>query len=473
MKDKRVKVIGVGGNGCQMINYLSKIRVDNLYTIAIDTDVNTLIATNAHKRLLIGENLVKGQGTSGNFEIGSISAEESSEEIRGVLSDSEIIFVIAGLGGGVGTGAGPIIASMAYDAGIITIGALSYPFNFEGKSRIRAAQIGIQKFTNGTNALIVVSNEDYLETNELSAKDTLETFKNIFCMNVIGLTDLVTIPGLINLDKNDIRGALEKWKSASIGYGYATGTNRVNIAVQNAIQKMAGQLKLENSKSIIFSITGGPSLSLFEVNEVAHIIREKTQAEDFIFGAIIDPALEDTMQITIFATGEQGIENNIPIATTSFSKTSHNEGAFISKRQIKVFLCHSSNDKTTVRKLYQRLFSRSSIDVWLDEARLLPGENWNHEITKAVKDSDIVIVCLSKNSVSKEGYIQREIKLALDIADEKPEGTIFIVPLKLEECEVPDRLSNWQWVNYYEDGSFNLLIKSLRKRAETLGITFD
>src|SRR5690606_23764285 len=134
--------------------------------------------------------------------------------------------------------------------------------------------------------------------------------------------------------------------------------------------------------------------------------------------------------ITILATGEHEKENSSDIISTDSSNVILDEGLSTSKRRIKVFLCHSSDDKTTVRKLYQRLFSRRSVDVWLDEARLLPGENWNYEIIKAVKDSDIVIVCLSQNSISKEGYIQKEIKHALDVADEKPEGTIFIIPLK-------------------------------------------
>lgn len=473
MKGKRIKVVGVGNNGCQTIHQLSKIIVDEIYTIAIDTDIKTLIETNANKRLLIGGNLAKSQGTSGNIEIGTMAAEESSEEIKEVLLDSEIVFIVAGLGGGVGSGAGPIIASIAQETNAITIGAVSNPFSFEGKSRITTAHIGLQRFISNISTLVVVSNDEYLRSNGLSAKDTLHTFNNIFCRNVIGLTDLMTSSGLINLDKNDIREAIQKWKSASMGYGYARGTNRVNVAVQNAMEKVIGQLKLENTKSIIFSITGGSNLSLFEVNEAAQIIREKTQTENLIFGAMIDSALEDKVQITILATGEHEKENSFDIISTDSSNVILDEGLSTSKRRIKVFLCHSSDDKTTVRKLYQRLFSRRSVDVWLDEARLLPGENWNYEIIKAVKDSDIVIVCLSQNSISKEGYIQKEIKHALDVADEKPEGTIFIIPLKLEECQVPQRLNNWQWVNYYENGSFNLLIKSLRKRAEALGIDFD
>jgi len=140
------------------------------------------------------------------------------------------------------------------------------------------------------------------------------------------------------------------------------------------------------------------------------------------------------------------------------------------RRELQVFLCHSSGDKPAVKRLYQRLIAERGIAPWLDEEKLLPGENWGLEIKRAVKTADIVIVCLSRGSVNKEGYVQKEIKQALDIADEKPEGTIFVVPLKLETCDVPERLSTWQWVNYYEEGAYNKLLLSLRKRAHTLGI---
>jgi hypothetical protein len=147
--------------------------------------------------------------------------------------------------------------------------------------------------------------------------------------------------------------------------------------------------------------------------------------------------------------------------------------ADLPEQQLRVFLCHSSSDKPIVRELYQRLNAKKGIDPWLDEVKLLPGVEWDAEITKAVKESDVVIVCLSQSSINKEGYVQKEIRRALDIAEEKPDGTIFIIPLKLEECTVPDRLSKWQWVNYFENGSFDRLINSLKKRAESKGIKIE
>lgn len=139
-------------------------------------------------------------------------------------------------------------------------------------------------------------------------------------------------------------------------------------------------------------------------------------------------------------------------------------------RQLKVFLCHSSSDKPIVRDLYQKLAARKNIDPWLDEVKLLPGVDWNNEITQAVKESDVVIACLSRASINKEGYVQKEIRRALDVAEEKPDRTIFIIPLRVEECEVPQRLSQWQWVNYYEDGAIERLLSALQRRAKSLGI---
>ncbi|HCR53864.1 MAG TPA: hypothetical protein DIW27_05565, partial [Cytophagales bacterium] len=224
------------------------------------------------------------------------------------------------------------------------------------------------------------------------------------------------------------------------------------------------------AQGVLFNVTGGADLSLYEVNVAAATIREYANPDvNMIFGAVIDPKLEDRVRVTILAGGmAAGADDELDaeIVNTMFGKKS-------TERSLKVFLCHSSDDKPIVRKLFQRLYSRKGIDPWLDEAKLLPGVRWDHEIAKAVKESHIVIVCVSKNSVSKEGYVQKEIQRALDIAQEKPEETIFIIPLKVEDCEIPDRLSQWQWVNYYEDGAFDRLLSSLQKRAQSLGIKVE
>jgi hypothetical protein len=162
-----------------------------------------------------------------------------------------------------------------------------------------------------------------------------------------------------------------------------------------------------------------------------------------------------------------------PITSKSIKQEETNRVSNTIGRPLSVFLCHSSSDKPVVRKLYRQLGKEKWIDPWLDAEKLDPGDNWNFEIRQAVRKTDIVIVCLSNNSINKEGYIQREIRFALDAAEEKPEDTIFLIPLKLEECAVPDRLSDRQWVNFYEKGAYQRLIRSLRKRASSLGIHIE
>jgi hypothetical protein len=172
-------------------------------------------------------------------------------------------------------------------------------------------------------------------------------------------------------------------------------------------------------------------------------------------------------------TERSGLKTELQILEETIAMLEADLKTLDETRFLRAFLCHSSSDKVAVRRLYTQLRTAKWIDPWLDEEELLPGENWDLEIRKAVKSSDIVIVCLSRSSVNKEGYLQKEIKHALDIADEKPEGTIYVVPLKLDACDVPDRLSTWQWVNYFEEGGYDRLMKSLQKRATTLGIMVE
>jgi hypothetical protein len=221
----------------------------------------------------------------------------------------------------------------------------------------------------------------------------------------------------------------------------------------------------------LFSITGGDDLSLFEVNQVATLIRERVSPNaNVVFGAIINPAMEDLCVRMIVIGNKIDWTGDNDSSVKFINVDGKNQ---LPTRALKVFLCHSSADKPVVRKLYQRLYAKQGIDPWLDEAKLLPGEKWDLEITKAVKESDVVIVCISKDSVSKEGYVQKEMKHALDIANEKPDDTIFIVPLRLEECKVPERLIQWHWLNYFEEGAFDKLMDSLRKRAQTLGLKIE
>lgn len=481
----RIKVVGVGNQGCQALNYLIRKEIQNVHTIAVDTDVQMLLQSLAHERILIGDGLTYGQGTRGNKDLGKMAAEESCSELEKILNGAGVVFIMAGFGGGTGSGAASVISSIAKKIGALTIGIVTLPFQFEGKSRIQVAEIAVQKFEKNIDTLINVSVEQLFGNRMLFSDGVfavLSTESNIllerFNQSVTGVSDLLSTPGLINLDLVDVRQIMAGGVFATVAFGLSAGGDRARIAAENALANQTGYLNLENARGVLFNITGGANMTLFEVNQVARIIRNATHPDvNMIFGAIVDPKMGDNLQVTIVATGNKArildATHDSEFGILTPPRFMLDEKPLPSTRRLRVFLCHSSGDKPVVRKLFQRLFSRKGIDPWLDEAKLLPGEAWNYEIEKAVSETDVVIVCLSHSSVSKEGYVQTEIKRALDIADEKPDGTIFIIPLRLEDCAVPKRLSNWQWVNYYEDGAFNKLMKSLRKRADTLSIVIE
>ena len=356
----------------------------------------------------------------------------------------------------------------------MTIGAVLLPFSFEGNTRIELAKSGIYDIENHIHTLIAVSGDSLLGRvhDVLSLDDSVALFSDTLFSNIVSTFRLINVNGLVNLDISDIQTLLSGGSSALMACGQASEGDP-ELAVKDAIENALGSISLRDAKNVLFSVTGSSNLSLFEVNQIASVIKSKSSPDvKLLFGAVTRPSRED-LEVTIIATGAKDSE-----ATTEFPNEIIPTPTDLAMKQImaksapklKVFLCHSSADKQAVRKLYQRLYSRKGIDPWLDEAKLLPGVRWDTEIAKAVKESEVVIVCISNNSVSKEGYVQKEIKRALDVADEKPEETIFIIPLKLEECNVPERLSQWQWVNYYEDGAFEKLMSSLRMRARSIGI---
>lgn len=478
-KTVQFKVIGVGDFGCRMIDHLTAKRIYSIESIAVNTDVHSLLDSMAHKRLVIGDELTHGHGTLGNYDLGRTAAEESEENLRKSIQGADIVFVIAGLGGGTGTGAFPVIAELAHEEGALTIGVVTLPFSFEGNARIKLAEKRIGALEKKLDTLIAVSGDSLIKKlgNALSLDDTFVLFADTLFKNIVGTSRLINVPGLINLDLADIRTVLSGGASALMAFGQASSEDHADKAVEEAMRNALGGINLSEAKSVLFSVTGSPNLSLFEVNKVASIIRTRSSPDvNMLFGAITHPTKED-LDVIIFATGTKGNviaqNENTSHAISDPASIGLNRKEVMPDPQLKVFLCHSSGDKPVVRKLYQRLYSRNGIDPWLDEAKLLPGVRWDHEIAKAVKESDVVIVCFSKDSISKEGYVQKEIKRALDIADEKPEETIFIIPLKLEECEIPERLSQWQWVNYFEDGAFDRLMSSLKKRAESIGIEIE
>lgn len=472
------KIFGVGDFGCKVIDYLADNRYRNIECIAINTDVQSLLNSQAHKRIAIGDQLTHGHGTSGDCDLGQRAAEASEDVLRESIKDSEIIFLAAGLGGGTGTGALSSLAKFAREAGVLTIGTVTLPFSFEGNTRIKLAESRLPELKKQIHTLIAVPGDQLTKQvgNALSLDDAFTVFADTFFKNILSIFRLINVPGVINLDIADIRAVSSDGPDALMAVGQASSQDRAKIAAEEAMKNVLGRLNLSQAKSVLFNVTGSPDLSLFEVNQVASTIRNNCSPNvNLFFGAITRPARED-LEVTILATGvkqDPAPKHSTTDVIPSLINIHASRQETIATPQLKVFLCHSSSDKPIVRKLYQQLYSRKGIDPWLDEAKLLPGVRWDHEIAKAVKESDVVIVCISKDSVNKEGYVQKEIKRALDIADEKPEEMIFIIPLKVEDCKVPERLSQWQWVNYYEDGAFDRLLSSLQKRAQSLGIKVE
>jgi cell division protein FtsZ len=476
-KTLQIKVIGIGDFGCRVVDHLAKKRFRNIEFILVNTDIHSLLNSQAQTRVVIGDELLRGHGPSGDYNLGRAAAEESEEKLREITRNADIVFITAGLGGGTGTGALPVVARIARASGALTVGIVTLPFSFEGSTRIKLADRRIVELEKHLNTLIAVSGDRLAEKvgNDISLDQAFVFFADTLYKNIISISRLINVPGLINLDLSDIRTVLSSGSTGLMALGQASSEEQADLAAEAAIYNALGKINLTQADNILFCVTGSPNLSLFEVNKIASIVRSKTSPEvNLLFGAIIHPTRED-MDLTILATSTKiNIESSEQNGSDSGSgRIELHWQKSISTPQLKVFLCHSSGDKPVVRKLYQRLYSRRGIDPWLDEAKLLPGVRWDREVAKAVKESDVVVVCFSNDSITKEGYVQKEIKRALDIAEEKPEETIFIIPLKLEECEIPERLRQWQWVNYFEDGGFEMLITSLQKRAQTLGVQIE
>ncbi|HMB24614.1 MAG: cell division protein FtsZ [Chloroflexota bacterium] len=467
-----IKIVGVGSDGCQYVDAMLAKEYSGVELIAIHSDAQTLKHSAARSQVLIGPKTARRVGAGYSSEIGRQAALESRREIAKALKGADMVFITAGMSGGTGTGAAPVIAQIASEAGALVIGVVTLPYEVEGTQRRQAAVQSVSDLLQCTDTLFAFSKEETLTPvkAQVSPKEISQKIETMIQKTVQGIIELILVPGLINLDFSDVRSILRKAGKGLVGFGEASEADRAQRAALQAVSGPALHDCIGRAKNVLMEFTGGPSLSLFEINQAAWIIRNKVGPDaNMIFGSIVDPELGEKVCITLYATGIDPEETESRTSLRTEMTPSPNKVELpITETSMQVFLCHSSNDKATVRKLYQRLQNEKNIKPWLDEEELLPGQQWDLEIRRAVRNSDAVIICLSHSSVNKEGYIQKELRFALDIADEKPEGTIFIIPLKLDDCDVPERLRSWQWVNYYEEGAFERLIKSLRKRAETL-----
>jgi cell division protein FtsZ len=302
----RIKVVGVGGGGCNAVNRMIDEGIRGIEFIAVNTDAQTLIKAKAPIKIRIGDKTTHGLGAGGNPDIGKKSAEESSEELYEALKGADMIFVTAGLGGGTGTGAAPIIAQIGKEVGALTIGVVTRPFTFEGARRLQNAEQGITRMKEHADTLIVIPNDRLLQIvdRKASLQDAFRVADDVLHQAIQGISELITIPGLVNVDFADVRSIMSEGGAALMAVGRGTGEDRAQKAAEAAITNQLLDITINGARGILFNVTGGPNLSLFEVNQAAAIIKETAHPDvNLIFGAVIDPNMGDELRITVIATG--------------------------------------------------------------------------------------------------------------------------------------------------------------------------
>ncbi len=302
----QIKVVGVGGGGVNAVNRMISEGMRGVDFIAVNTDAQALILAQAPKRVRIGDKLTRGLGAGGNPEIGEKAAEESSDELYEVLKGSDMVFVTAGMGGGTGTGASPVVARVAKEVGALTIGVVTRPFTFEGGKRSKSAETGISKLKDQVDTLIVIPNDRLLEIVDKRAnlQQAFRVADDVLRQGIQGISELITVPGLINLDFADVKTIMSEGGAALMAVGTGMGDNRAVDAAQQAITSKLLDVTISGARGILFNVTGGPSMTLYEVNQAAEIIKATAHPDvNLIFGAVIDESMKDEIRITVIATG--------------------------------------------------------------------------------------------------------------------------------------------------------------------------
>lgn len=310
-----IKVVGVGGGGGNVINRMIEAGLRGVEFVTVNTDKQALELSKANKKIQIGEKLTRGLGAGANPEIGKCSAEESKAEIAEALKGADMVFVTAGMGGGTGTGAAPIVAETSREMGILTVAVVTKPFPFEGKRRTTQAEAGIDELKQCVDTLIVIPNEKLLQVVEkqTSIMDAFKMSDDVLRQSVQGVSDLITIPGLVNLDFADVKTIMLDAGIAHTGIGRASGEHRAQEAARQAIHSPLLETSIEGAGGVLINVTGGKDLGLLEINEAAELVQKSVDPEaNIIFGAVIDENLKDEIVITVIATGfnKAGSYNN-------------------------------------------------------------------------------------------------------------------------------------------------------------------
>ncbi|MFW5940170.1 MAG: cell division protein FtsZ [Chloroflexota bacterium] len=302
----RIRVVGVGGGGSNAVNRMIEAGVSGVDFIAVNTDSQALLLSDAPTRVHIGEKSTRGLGAGGDPEQGEKAAAESVEDLYEVLKGSDMVFVTAGMGGGTGTGAAPTVAKVAQEQGALTIGVVTKPFLFEGSQRGKVAEAGLERLKEHVDTLIVIPNDRLLELTDkrVSLTESFRMADDVLRQGIQGISELITVPGLINLDFADVRAIMAEGGAALMAVGHGDGDDRARIAAEQAISSRLLDVTIDGAQGILFNVTGGSALSLYEVNQAAAIIRETAHPDaNLIFGAVIDEAMGDEIRITVIATG--------------------------------------------------------------------------------------------------------------------------------------------------------------------------
>lgn len=303
----KIRVMGIGGGGCNALtSMISQSQIQGVEFVSVNTDAQALLLCQAATKLQIGENLTKGLGSGGNAEVGRQAAEESYEKIKKLIDGSDMIFVAAGMGGGTGTGATPIIAKAAKEVGALTVAVVTKPFSFEGTRRMVTAEDGIEDLKDKVDTLIVIPNQRILDVvdKKMSLLEAFKVADSVLSQGVQGISDLITIPGLINVDFADVKTIMSSAGSALMGIGTGVGENRAQTAARSAIASPLLEISMDGARGVLFNITGGADLTMSEVNEAAEIIASAADPDaNIIFGATIEESMHDQIKITVIATG--------------------------------------------------------------------------------------------------------------------------------------------------------------------------
>ena len=309
-----IKVIGVGGGGGNAINRMVATEVQNVEFIAVNTDEHVLQFSKADKKIQIGEKITRGKGAGSQPQIGQQAAEESKDEIAALLKDTDMVFVTAGMGGGTGTGAAPVVASIAKEMGILTVAVVTKPFAFEGKKRMAQAEQGIQELATSVDSLIIVPNErlKYFSDQSITLKNAFSIADDVLRQGVQSISDLILVPGLVNLDFADVTAIMKNAGYAHMGIGKASGKDKATLAAEQAISSPLLETAIDGAKGVIINVTASADISLEDIDTASTMISNKASEDaNIIWGAVIDENMEDEISVTVIATGFNGDDASV------------------------------------------------------------------------------------------------------------------------------------------------------------------